>query len=480
METMIKTGIEIKTPMSVPANRPGNFQNIYKILYDYQREDLQQIERFNGRAVLALPMGSGKTLEALAYMAKHPNLRPAIIIPPASVKLQWEKEINKWMPDEAVKVIEGKYMYLDGNDNNIIIINYDILAQYWELLEDLNPKLVIADEAHRLRGSGSQRTQCTKKLARTVPHILFMTGTPIYHRPIDIFPMLKMLGLSLSYYEFGLRFCGENDKENKFKGASNLDELHNLLANNFMIRRSEEEVKKDLPPKNNIIVPIHIDNVKEYQMAENDFINYLHQYENIDARKISGKAETLMKLNKLRKLAVEGKLKMVTDWLNDFRETEEKLVLFSYHHSTTDALYEKFKDISIQHDGRLSANKKEKVKIEFIENKNIYFFLGQLHASGEGVDGLQKVAHNCGFIEMDWGPKSHDQCMDRLQRKGIKEGVEKINIFWFIALGTIEEKMAEIMDKKRKVIDAAVDGTITPQESMVTELINYYRKRGKR
>ena len=223
-------------------------------------------------------------------------------------------------------------------------------------------------------------------------------------------------------------------------------------------------------PKIPSFVSIELSNEEEYKAAETNFVQYIKDRKGADAARRVSTAESLVKIEGLKQLAVKGKLPYVIHWIEDFLEvTDQKLVVFVIHHFVSDELMKAFKNKAVKYDGTLSVKEKEEVKDEFINNPKIRLFIGGIHSAGEGI--TLTVASNVAFIELPWSPKAIDQASDRCHRIGQKDSV---TIHYLLATDTIEEKIACVLDEKRKVIDSTIDGKETETDSLLFELMKTY------
>src|SRR5690606_19617797 len=163
-----------------------------KQLFPFQKQGVVFIEKRKGRALIADEMGLGKTIQAAAWLQLHPEKRPAIILCPASLKLNWAKELRETLSTkDKIQILQGTKPYPITED--IIIINYDILNSWVETLQAINPRVLIIDEAHYIKNSSAIRTQATKKLAKGIPHVIALAGTPIVNRPVEGFNIFQIL-----------------------------------------------------------------------------------------------------------------------------------------------------------------------------------------------------------------------------------------------------------------------------------------------
>jgi SWI/SNF-related matrix-associated actin-dependent regulator 1 of chromatin subfamily A len=323
-------------------------------LFKYQEEGVEFIDSHNGRALIGDEMGLGKTIQALAWLQLRPEKRPVVIMCPASLKLNWAKEIKQTLTRHMeVQVLQGKRPYKIQGD--IIIINYDILTAWVKELVAFKPKVVIADECHYFKDTAAKRTKAVKTLVKTVPHFIALSGTPIVNRPIEIYNAISLInpGVVPSFMNYAKRYCGAvfNGFGWDYSGASNTEELHKILTETIMIRRKKKDVLKDLPDKIYSFVPMSLANVQEYDSIERDVVGYLRQTKGEAAADRASNAEIMVQIELLKQAAVRGKLESVVEWVKNFLESGEKLVLFATHKFVIDRLMEVFGSVAVKVDG---------------------------------------------------------------------------------------------------------------------------------
>lgn len=463
-------------------------------LFPFQNRGVAFIESRDGRALIADEQGLGKTIEALAWLQLHRDRIPVIITCPASLKLNWKQEIETWLPNPKVEILSGETHYKITGD--YIIINYDILPNNYETyltetgkkkkretlrtgwvdyIIDLKPQILIVDECQLIKNNSANRTNAILKLSKNTPYRLPLSGTPIENRTLEIYNPWKLADPENCppFWTFAHRYCGakHNGFGWDFRGASHTEELHKKLIQSCMIRRLKKDVLTDLPDIIHSFIPIELDNEKEYFDAERDFITFIKNTRGIDAAQRASRAEELAKMEGLKQLTIKGKLKGVIEWIDDFLQTDQKLVVFVTHTNTVNTLMTAFPNIAVKLDGSIS-NKQTPVD-EFQNNPNIRLFIGILDTQGKpaGVGITLTAAWATATVELQWGPTVHDQADARVHRISQKNAVIA---YYLLAKGTIDERIARLQDKKRKIIDAAIDGKVTETESLLTELINEY------
>lgn len=443
-----------------------------KSLYPFQVRGVEFIEARRGRALLADEMGLGKTIQALAWLALHPELRPAIVLCPAHLKLNWVREIQQTMPGrQNVQVLFGTTpTQLTGE---IVIINYDILPSWLDTLIDWAPKALIVDEAHYCKNTKAQRTKAAKTLARHAPHVVALTGTPIVNRPIEGHNIIQMIDKRLfpNFWEYVHRYCGarHNGFGWDYSGASNQEELHQKLTGTIMLRRLKADVLPDLPDKTRSYIPLELDNRAEYTAAEDDFIRFVRARKGAAAAERAKAAEYLVRIEGLKQLAVEGKIKPIIQWIEDFIDNNGKLVVFATHKFTVNALLDAFPNVAVKVDGSVPAAGRESAILAFQTDPRVKLFVGNIRAAGTGI--TLTAASAVAFVELPWTSGELSQAEDRLHRIGQKSAV---NIYFLLANETIEERIAALLDEKRRTLSAILDGEEVKETELLTKLIQSY------
>lgn len=455
-----------------------------KPLYPFQNEGLSFIESKNGRVLIGDEMGLGKTIQALAWLY-HKKAFPAVIVVPASLKINWKKEITECGLKVPVQILSGKTPEPINTNQKILIINYDILESWTAELQKLNLKTLIIDESHYCKNIKAKRTKAIRQLAKGIDNIIALTGTPIVNRPAEFFPVLNLLRPEIfsNFWNFTKEYCGRVQKtiwkKGKdgiprpltiwdFSGSTNTEKLHRLLTETVMIRRLKSEVLPDLPAKVRSIIPIATIS-DEYRKAEEDFIGWLKKKKGEKVAKKAVFAEALVKIEKLKQLAVEDKLKSSIDWIKDFLESGEKLVVFATHKNVIDKLIKTFKNIAVKVDGSVTGEKRNKAVKKFNGDDSVRLFIGNIKAAGIGLN-LHTACSNVCFLEIGWTPADHDQAEDRVHRIG--QEAESINIWYLLTTGSIEENIIELIDKKRQVLSEVLDGKEVDSDSILSELLN--------
>jgi SWI/SNF-related matrix-associated actin-dependent regulator 1 of chromatin subfamily A len=452
--------------------------------YPFQFEGISFIDQREGRVLIADEMGLGKTAQTLAWLQMHPELRPVIVVVRASLKLNWAKEIRMWMPEGTrVQILSGRKNNVKLDTSAIIIINYDIMSDRIGEILKIRPKVAIIDECQDVRNTGGkrkkvQRTEAVKRLCKACEHVIGLSGTPIVNRPIEFYNILHFIEPAMfpTRWQFAHRYC--NAKHTgfgwDFSGASNTTELHEKLNGVLMIRRLKSEVLKDLPEKTRSVVPFEIDNYSEYREAEDNFLDWLEETEGREKADRASFAQAFVKMEKLKQLAVEGKMQTMIQWVADFLETGEKLVVFATHIRTVDILMKEFADVAVRLDGATKQADRQKVVDRFQQDNRAKLIVGNLRVLGVGT--TLTAASNVAFFEYSPVPGEHMQAEDRVHRIGQKDGVV---VWYLVAVDTIEEKLVRLLEKKARVLGQILDGKVVGDTSVFNELLQQLRRRGR-
>jgi SWI/SNF-related matrix-associated actin-dependent regulator 1 of chromatin subfamily A len=298
-----------------------------------------------------------------------------------------------------------------------------VLEGWASVLKKLRPKTVVVDECHYIKNSKALRTRAVIQLCRIAEHVICLSGTPIINRPIEMFNAIQAIepGIFPSFWEYAQRYCGatHNGFGWDFGGAENTDELHMKLTRTIMLRRLKKDVLQDLPEKVRSVIPLSLSNRSEYNRASADFLGWLESQEGGKDKMASAeRAETLVRLEKLKQLCVQGKYKGCVEWIENYLEQEEKLVVFCTHKAVVQKLASHFKARGVVLDGETAPSQRQVVVDRFQNDPSIKLFIGNIKAAGIGIT-LTAASATC-FLELGWTPGEHDQAEDRVHRIGQK------------------------------------------------------------
>lgn len=428
------------------------------IPFDYQTVGVDAIASFDGRALLADEMGLGKTLQALWYIRDY-AATPAIIVCPASLKINWQREARK--VKMSARILYGRSQEtsegFDMGDDKLLIINYDILEAWLPYLISIKPEMLVLDECHFVQSRTAKRTKAARRLSRIAKKLIAISGTPMTNRPSELWSVLNMLDKEAypSFRTFAFEYC--KPKRTPwgwdYSGAQNLRKLHKSLKDLGMIRRLKADVLEELPEKRTLVDVLPIEPRAEYEKASSDFVGWLREQDE-QALKRAQKALAITKINHLKRLAAKLKLKSLLEYFdNVLKQTDEKIVISAVHHVMIDSLMDHFGGIAVKIDGRCTATQRDTSVKNFQDNPKIRVFVGQLQAAGVGL--TLTASSRVYFAEMGWKPGDHQQMADRVHRIGQKNACSNT---YLVAAGTIEESFCKVLQKKSQVLSKVMEG----------------------
>jgi SWI/SNF-related matrix-associated actin-dependent regulator 1 of chromatin subfamily A len=435
---------------------------MYK-LYEYQQHATQFIKK-NKNVLLYMCRGSGKTLTVIDFLRDTPE-RPILIITPKSVKDQFRKEFDKFAPGEfKVKVLESKSKIEPGYD--VYIINPDILARKRRKLLAIKPAIVVADESHYFKNHKATRTKELIEVSCTsdTKYRIAMTGSAITKAPIDLFGQLSFLlphkfgrrskrfpNRIMSWYDFARRYSGGHINyfgHFEAKKATNVEELR-ARCKNIIYRVTQEQALAEIPDFQEIdwVFNLPAEIQKEYDSINNEFENWLREQGNSEYevyKKMS--SEALVKLNELRKVTSQAKVKFIDKFIYEVCPDSNKAIIFCHYKSTAQSfgdMYGGQRAVYITGDTKTSQRK------EAIERFNtepaVKYMIINIQAGGTGLN-LQ-VADTIIFADLPFNYSDYDQCVGRAHRHGQDKVV---NVYKIMASNTVDEKINGYTLKKKE------------------------------
>ena len=459
-------------------------------LWDYQVEGVKFLENANARALLADEQGLGKTLQVMALIKLHPVLKPAVVVAPASVTLQWHHEFLQRCGVEGflTQVIgSGKEMAIPGFD--IYVVTYDMLKN--EKMFDLvkgNIKLVVIDECQRIKDHTSGRAKAVQRICKDVEHVIPLSGTPIKNHAGEYFTVLNLVAPRLFpyYNQFIEQDCDSynNGWGYKVGGLRNPDNFREKTKD-FIIRRVKADVLKDLPPKTRKFFHCELD--KRLNKAYSEGLKELEDlyYNDDEMSGFTRNSNMLAIMTKLRQVTGVGKVDHCFDFACDFIEScDRKLIIFAHHHVAIDMLRGKLNTwlaannldpVLYLHAG-VKGDDRTRMVEAWKESSHRIMIASEI-AAGEGMN-IQFVS-DVVMLERQWNPANEEQAEDRTHRFG---QVNKVSITYMIASETIDEYFTELVEAKRAIMSSTLDNKQIQwnQESLMSELANILVTKGKK
>lgn len=376
-------------------------------LRDYQLQACELAYR-NKFLLLGDDLGLGKTVSGIGLLTKK-SVLPAIIVVPTHLMSHWYEKIIEFT-NLTVHKIKGIQPYqLPSKD--VFIIKYSCLTGWFDTFSELKYNTVIFDEVHALRRSQSLRYEAAEELVQYAEYKLGLSASPIFNYGNEIFNILDVLAKgTLGEKEDFLREWTSSDKV-----VDNPAALGSFLRKNFyFLRRTPEDVGRELPAINKVVQNIDFDQ-KTVKDAE-DLMKALAQ------KVISGESlergQAAYQLNTLvRKITGISKAKAVAQYVRILAMNGRKVLLTGWHRQCYDIWMEELEDLNpVLYTGSESTKEKDLSKNKFISGESKVLIMSL--RSGEGVDGLQFDCKDVVFGELDWSPAVHDQVIGRINRDG--------------------------------------------------------------
>lgn len=442
--------------------------------------------------LLADEMGLGKTIQAIGVMNSDPSIKRVLVICPASLKVNWRNELNKWLVRPARVAVQNGGQPWAGAVADVVIINYDILGKFTQVNGETWDLLVV-DECHYAKNRSAQRTKlllgATKKEDREkYPGIratrrIFATGTPILNRPIELFPILESLQPGTWTFRDKIRYCaGHQDRFGwDFSGHAFEDEFQRRLRETVMVRRLKRDVLTELPAKRRQVIELPAgdadglcdEEVGLYDQSRDDIESAGADAALADAADDEAAYKSAVeRLKKAQKVAFErvakvrhevalAKVGQVIEHVSDLLQQVNKVVVFGHHLDVIERMRSELAESDGVGTGTVhvitgatpNADRQPIVDRFNSDPKARVLILG-IHAAGVGLSVKASVEV---FAELDWVPGIITQAEDRCH--GIGRGIEgePLMVQHLVLEGSLDARMAKIVVAKQAVADRMLD-----------------------
>ena len=434
----------------------------------HQKEAIEKLYQ-NKKFILADDMGLGKTTSTV-IAALETGAKKILIICPASLKINWEREIQNYT-DRSTFICEGK---LYSTEHDFVIMNYDIVKNFHDskkksesLIKKTNFDLIIVDEAHYIQNKQAQRTKLINDIVESIDRVWLLSGTPMTSRPINYYNLLNIVDspVAQNWMAYVKRYCnGYQFKVGPRKiwnvnGASNLEELHERTSTT-LLRRLKEDVL-DLPDK--IITPVYLKlKSKMYESLMGEYFDWYDKNPN----ESNSLTIQFSKLTKVRQVIAEEKIANTIEIVENILEQDKKVIVFTNFTDTLRRIVEHFGKSSVYLDGSLSKGARQEAVDKFQNDDKVKVFVGNIKAAGVGITltAAEAVVMN----DLSFVPSDHSQAEDRAYRFGQKNNVL---VYYPIFENTIEGVVYDILNNKKRVI-ATVMGDHMNEVDTVEEILN--------
>lgn len=447
---------------------PVSLQNILRPYQKIGFNWLSTIVNYKFGGLLADEMGLGKTLQIisllLARKEKMQNQLPSLIVAPASVIYNWQAEVKKFAPSLNVALLDGtkkerERLLLDAKKYNLLISSYQSLNRDLEAYQNLIFDVEVIDEAQNIKNQQSVTAKTVKVIK--AHHKLALTGTPIENKLSELWSIFDYLmpGFLGSYPDFRKKYelpiVKEQDKEAE-------DQLANMIIP-FILRRLKKDVLRDLPDKDEEIVPVKMNKKQAdlYNMQTQKIIAQLNGQGDEDFKR--SRFQILAQITKLREICCDphllyenyhgksNKLIATIELIKNNLANGHKILLFSQFTAMLDILHENLARLRLPLftiTGSTPKTKRQEQVQKFNQMAQPGVFLISLKAGGTGINltGADVVIH----YDPWWNLAAEKQATDRAHRIGQKHSVK---IYKMVTEDSIEERIIALQQKKAELAD---------------------------
>lgn len=443
-------------------------------LREFQKEGLSYLIG-TGRSLLADEMGLGKTLQALAFLATEEAYPALIVVPPHLIK-NWQAEIQRFVrlplngqlpledtnPAGSVHVIKGLKPY-KLPPASIYIIHYLLLRGWKNALPDYGFKAVVFDEIQELRHGGTEKYSAASLVSSSVPYCFGLSGTPIYNRGGEIWHVLNIIEYHClgDWDSFTREWCNGYGSD----VVQRPDVLGAYLKREgLMLRRTKEQVLKELPPKRRVVQTVDFDS-GTYGSLIQSAVNKAKSIDGIKDRFERGRL-TREIISDTRQAIGISKAPYVTEFVKLLLDAGEAVLLFAYHHAVFDTYREELKDYNpVEITGRQNMTEKDTSVKQFMEGKTNLCMISLRAAAGLNLQRATCVV----FGELDWSPAVHSQAEDRAHRIGQQDS---ILCYYLVAEEGTDEVIQEFLGLKvAQFVGIMGDREETEEEKAIAQAV---------
>ena len=431
-------------------------------------------------ALIADDMGLGKTIQVITLLLKFKEegrltaKHPALVVVPAALLSNWEREIGRFAPALIPSVYHGPGRELDRSAE-VVITTYAVVHQDLELLKKIKFTFTVLDEAQNIKTPDAGRTKSVKTLKSDVR--IAMTGTPVENKLLDYWSVLDFIMKNLmgNKIHFKEKFAVPIER---FRDRDALNSFRKLTSP-FILRRmkTDKTVISDLPDKivNNMMLPLSTEQAALYEGLVDQVETLL---ESLDGIKRSGVVFKLigglkqicdhpslyLKKNNCDK-KLSGKTEALTELLDKIFSTGEKALIFTQFTGMGDILKSLLEneypgEVPFYHGGCSRKQRDEMVR-EFQDEKDCRVMIISLKAGGVGLN--LTAANHVIHYDLWWNPAVENQATDRAYRIG---QMRNVNVHRMISRGSFEEKINTMLESKQELADL----TVAQGEKWITQL----------
>ncbi len=444
----------------MPARTTPPEGSFHGELMDFQQEGLTFLLQHD-RCLLADEMGLGKTVQALACIASERAL-PVLVIPPAHLTRNWQEETARFLRVEGraprIHVIHGLKPY-DLPEADVYIMHYLLLRGWKQVLKDFPVRAVIFDEIQELRHTGTEKYSAASILSEECSRVIGLSGTPIYNKGGEIWNVINILDFHFlgDWESFSREWCYGYGSAVVIKpdvlGAY-------LKREGLMLRRTKQEVLKELPPKRRLVQELDW-NDKLYAQMMAPVLPMLEKWKQDGDMTASQRAMLEESISQQARQATGiAKAPYVCQFVRMLLDGGEKVLLFAHHHAVMDVYRQELKSFSPGFiTGRETSAEKTKAVERFMSGHTDVLCISLRAASGLNLQRATCVV----FGELDWSPAVHAQAEDRAHRIGQEDS---LLCYYLVSPQGSDAEMQEALGLKvSQFVGLMGDQPVTQQEA---------------
>ena len=433
-------------------------------------------------------------MQAIAPLKDNPDLWPYVILCKSGLKIQFFKELIRWLgPEYWPQIIQKPTDILLKTKG--YIFSHDILRNFsQEKLNSINPSYVVIDECQAFKNPDSQRTRKMRQWIREIPYKVATSGTPIKNRPSEYFTILNILN--------PLKFPSENlfkmmyikyrvDDNGQLKevGLKN-EKRFNNETKEFIIRRERQQIFKELPTINRQFFNVDLEETasKAYSDGESELSKLIDHYEiSEDTQEY---ANILAQINRLRQIVGIAKAKYCADFVSEMLlTTSKKVTIYVHHKATGNLLTELLKkycqdmgiDPPLRIEGGDSVEKRDDVQTKFSMPDKHRVLIASTLAAGVGMN-LQYQCFTCIILERQWNPTDEEQAETRFTRPESPQMNGQVDSIYMIAPNTIDEYLTQMVEQKRQMFEEVMNNRkiVWNENELMRELLKAIQKKNSK
>ena len=454
-------------------------------LRPYQRDGvawLRYLAKNDLGGCLADDMGLGKTLQAISLLADfHPGAeRPSLVVMPRSLLFNWEAELAKFAPQIRVATYYGPERDLDKClEADVVLTTYAVTRNDIETLKDRKFNSVILDESQNIKNVTSQTSRAVALL--DAGHRFALSGTPMENNLVEIYSLFRFLNPTMfgKIEQFNALYTNPIQRDGDMEALSALSRK----IYPYMLRRLKKDVLTELPDRIEQTIYVEMSEAQK-KLYETRRIAYKNEIEQTISTEGVEKAQFVMfqALAELRRIAsvpeslsdnrvTSPKIDELMDSLTSAVQNGHKCVVFFNYIAGIELVADRLERIGIRSEtmtGSSSATARKKIVSKFQSDPDCKVLLMTLKVGGVGLN--LTAADTVYIFEPWWNKAAEEQAINRLHRIGQKATV---NAFSIIAVGTIEEKIQLLQQKKAELFDRLISADSSSSKRLSKEDIDF-------